>query len=60
VAGKGDLDLASRVERFAHTQNRPFYRFAMTGPSVKYNPLATGGFTTRKDRISDYRTQALI
>lgn len=55
VDGKGDLDLASRVEQYAKAQGRPFYRFSMIGDSVKYNPLATGGYTSKKDRIIELR-----
>ncbi|RKD22637.1 hypothetical protein BEP19_10270 [Ammoniphilus oxalaticus] len=51
VDGKGDLDLAKKIERLATQHDRPFYLFSMVGPSMKYNPLATGGFTELKDKL---------
>ncbi len=51
VDGKGDLNLADKVEEFAGKHNVPCYVFSMLGSSVKYNPLATGGITLKKDRI---------
>ncbi|MCH9769723.1 MAG: type IV secretion system DNA-binding domain-containing protein [Gammaproteobacteria bacterium] len=56
VDGKGDLDLARRIERYCQKQNVPFYLFSMAGSSFHYNPLASGGFTSKKDRIIELRT----
>ncbi|WP_040615110.1 FtsK/SpoIIIE domain-containing protein [Rickettsiella grylli] len=55
VDGKGDLELAQRVQRFALDQGTPFYLFSMVGESLKYNPIAFGGFTSKKDRIVELR-----
>jgi conjugal transfer pilus assembly protein TraD len=55
VDGKGDLELAKRVRRFALEQGIPFYLFSMVGESLKYNPIAFGGFTSKKDRIVELR-----
>lgn len=55
VDGKGDLDLAHRVRDYARQHQRPFYLFSMVGESVRYNPLASGGFTAKKDRIIELR-----
>ncbi len=54
VDGKGDLELAKRVQRFALEQGTPFYLFSMVGESLKYNPIAFG-FTFKKDRIVELR-----
>ncbi len=55
IDGKGDYDLACRVERTAQQRGRPVSVFAMRGDSIAYNPLATGGFTSKKDRIIELR-----
>ncbi len=55
VDGKGDVALAQRVRAFAQSCNVPFYLFSMVGESVKYNPIALGGFTSKKDRIIELR-----
>ena len=55
VDGKGDLALAHRVRDYAEQHQRPFYLFSMVGDSVRYNPLASGGFTAKKDRIIELR-----
>ena len=51
IDGKGDLNLAEKLKRFAEENGVPFYRFSMLGYSDKYNPLASGGYTAKKDRI---------
>lgn len=56
VDGKGDVALMNSVRRFADAHDRKFYGFSMIGPSVKYNPLASGGITSKKDRIIELRT----
>lgn len=55
VDGKGDLELARRVQCFAESKGVPFYLFSMVGDSLKYNPIAFGGFTSKKDRIVELR-----
>jgi conjugal transfer pilus assembly protein TraD len=55
VDGKGDLELANRVKSFAEKNGRKCYLFSMVGESVAYNPLATGGITSKKDRIIELR-----
>lgn len=55
IDGKGDYDLACRVQQYGQAQNRPVSIFAMRGSSMAYNPLATGGFTSKKDRIIELR-----
>lgn len=55
VDGKGDLSLAKRVGEYAKKCNRQFYLFSMVGESCTYNPLSTGGFTSKKDRIIELR-----
>lgn len=56
VDGKGDSKLAQSMGDFAKQQGRPFYLFSMVGESVKYNPIALGGITSKKDRIIELRT----
>lgn len=55
VDGKGDIGLAKRVAAFANQYDRPCYIFSMVGDSVRYNPLANGGYTSKKDRIIELR-----
>jgi len=55
VDGKGDYDLASKVLAYARNQGRPVYLFAMNGSSCVYNPLASGGYSAKKDRIVELR-----
>ncbi len=55
VDGKGDTKLAKSIGDFAKQQDRPFYLFSMVGESVKYNPIALGGITSKKDRIIELR-----
>lgn len=55
IDGKGDYDLACRIQQYGAVQNRPVSLFAMRGASMAYNPLATGGFTSKKDRIIELR-----
>jgi len=51
VDGKGDLELARKIEHLANSHHRPFYLFSMIGTSMKYNPLSTGGYTALKDKL---------
>ncbi|MBI1300069.1 MAG: DUF853 family protein [Alphaproteobacteria bacterium] len=55
VDGKGDYDLARKVEAYAHAYSRPVWVFGMRGESVCYDPLASGGYTSKKDRIIELR-----
>jgi len=55
VDGKGDYDLAEKVLGYAADQGRPAYLFAMNGESCVYNPLASGGYSAKKDRIVELR-----
>ena len=55
VDGKGDLRFAQSVARFAKKHGIPFYLFSMMGPSLHYNPIAFGGFTSKKDRLIELR-----
>ncbi len=55
VDGKGDGNLANKLKEYAGYQQRPFYLFSMCGESVRYNPLAVGGSTSKKDRIVELR-----
>jgi len=55
IDGKGDYDLAFRIARYGQERGRPVSVFAMKGESIAYNPLATGGFTSKKDRIIELR-----
>lgn len=55
VDGKGDYDLADKILSYAVDQGRPAYLFAMNGKSCVYNPLASGGYSAKKDRIVELR-----
>lgn len=55
VDGKGDTELMHQVEQFSRNHNRKFYGFSMIGKSVQYNPLSSGGVTSKKDRIIELR-----
>ncbi len=55
VDGKGDMNLAIRMQDYAKKKNVPFYIFSMLGESSRYNPLASGGVTSKKDRIIELR-----
>ncbi len=55
IDGKGDYDLACRVARYGQKREKPVSIFAMKGESLSYNPLSTGGFTSKKDRIIELR-----
>ena len=55
IDGKGDYDLACRVARYGQKRDKPVSVFSMKGESLSYNPLSTGGFTSKKDRIIELR-----
>ncbi len=55
VDGKGDHGLASKVVAHAQSCGRPAYLFSMTGDGCRYNPLAAGGYSAKKDRIIELR-----
>lgn len=52
IDGKGDIDLASRIQRMAEVHKRPFYLFSTTDPaSFGYNPLENANPTELTDKI---------
>ncbi len=55
VDGKGDVTLMKRIEAIAKARGIPFYGFSMIGESLKYNPIASGGYTSKKDRLIELR-----
>ncbi len=55
IDGKGDLTLSQRVRSYAAQQGRPTWGFSMVGASCAYNPLASGGFSSKKDRVVELR-----
>lgn len=55
IDGKGDYELAQNIAAYGKSKGREVSVFAMRGDSVTYNPLATGGFTSKKDRIIELR-----
>lgn len=56
VDGKGDMNLAEHIQAYAYKKQRPFYLFSMVKGQLKYNPIASGGYTSKKDRIIELRT----
>ena len=55
IDGKGDYDLGRRICEYAQKQDRPAWLFGMRGDSVSYDPLSSGGYTSKKDRIIELR-----
>ncbi|MDH3663846.1 MAG: DUF853 domain-containing protein, partial [Alphaproteobacteria bacterium] len=55
VDGKGDQALAESVVDYAWSRGRPAYLFSLAGPSCRYNPLSSGGYSAKKDRIIELR-----
>lgn len=55
VDGKGDRALADKVQAYCARHQIPFYLFSMVGESCCYNPLDSGGYTSKKDRIVELR-----
>lgn len=55
IDGKGDYALARRVRDYARSKGRKAHIFSMKDESISYNPLAVGGFTSKKDRIIELR-----
>ncbi|MCB9995152.1 MAG: DUF853 family protein [Rhodospirillales bacterium] len=55
IDGKGDYALAKRIETYAQSHGRKAHIFSMKDGSIAYNPLAVGGFTSKKDRIIELR-----
>ena len=53
VDGKGDVELARQVERYAKGRSACSYIFDGLAPdqSCTYNPLASGNFTSKADRV---------
>ena len=44
-----------QVMAYSRAHGRPAYLFAMNGESCAYNPLASGGYSAKKDRIVELR-----
>ena len=55
IDGKGDDRLGKRVVAYANQHDRAASLFSMHEEGINYNPLATGGFTSKKDRIIELR-----
>ena len=55
IDGKGDQALAESVVDYAWSKGRPAYLFSLAGESCCYNPLASGGYSAKKDRIIELR-----
>ena len=57
IDGKGDLNLARRVAKFAAQRKQKFSLFEPTGalPSAVYNPFACGDYTSLTDRVMSVR-----
>jgi hypothetical protein len=55
IDGKGDDVLGKRIRDYAKEHGRGAYLFSMYEKDQPYNPLATGGFTSKKDRIIELR-----
>lgn len=55
IDGKGDYDLGSRICAYAEKNNTANWLFGMRGDSVSYDPLSSGGYTSKKDRIIELR-----
>jgi hypothetical protein len=57
VDGKGDIELANQISKYARIHNKRFYIFEPTGRlrSVVYNPLASGDYTSLTDRLLTLR-----
>lgn len=57
VDGKGDVEFAERVGRFTARHERPFYCFNTVNldESCAYNPLASGDYTSKADRLMTLR-----
>jgi len=55
--GKGDIEFADRVRKFAEKHDRPVYIFntLKISESCAYNPLACGDYTAKADRIMQMR-----
>jgi len=55
IDGKGDLSLAKKIMEYAQGQGRDARLFSMVGESCRYNPLASGGYSSKKDRLIEMR-----
>lgn len=55
IDGKGDDRLGKQVVAYAEKHDRTASLFSMHEEGINYNPLATGGFTSKKDRIIELR-----
>lgn len=55
IDGKGDTGLGTRICDYARSKGRAGRLFSMVDESVTYNPLYSGSFTSKKDRIIEIR-----
>ena len=56
VDGKGDTVLGQKLANYADKWNRRSWLFDMNaGSTLRYNPLSSGGITSKKDRIIEMR-----
>jgi len=55
VDGKGDRALGERIVAYAQAEGQGGHLFAMVGQSCHYNPLASGSYTSKKDRLIELR-----
>lgn len=55
IDGKGDDHLAGRIGAYTGQMGKKASIFSMHKEDITYNPLATGGFTSKKDRIVELR-----
>lgn len=58
VDGKGDEEFAERVRKYSEERRRPVYIFNTLNlrQSCAYNPIASGDYTAKADRIMRLRT----
>ncbi|MEK6750536.1 MAG: TraM recognition domain-containing protein [Pseudomonadota bacterium] len=55
VDGKGSDGFCDRVRAFCDEYGAPFHLVSMTGDGEAYDPLALGGYTSKKDRLIELR-----
>lgn len=55
IDGKGTTELGERICAYAQERGIAGRMFSMTGKSVTYNPLYSGSYTSKKDRIIEVR-----
>lgn len=57
VDGKGDIEFAERIRKYAEAHHRQFYVFntLKLDESCAYNPVACGDYTSKADRVMRLR-----